>query len=179
MIVDEVQTGMGRTGSLLACDNEQVKPDILLLGKALSGGMMPVSAVLADNHIMDVITPGTHGSTFGGNPLGCALVNKAINLLTDEKMIENSLYQGIYLKRNLEDIAKENDIIVKVRGKGLMIGLEIINNKIAEDIVNELAENGILCKLTRGNIIRLSPPLIITRDDINTFLNKLLIILNK
>jgi len=180
MIVDEVQTGMGRTGKLLATDYEYIeKPDILILGKALSGGMMPVSAVLADDNVMDVITPGTHGSTFGGNPLGCSIAIKSIDILFNEDMIENSSKMGAYLRRNLMEIANRYTSITKVRGKGLMIGLEIIDDFTAQDIVSELAEKGILCKLTRGNIIRLSPPLIITRKNIDEFLYKLCSILNK
>ena len=180
MIVDEVQTGMGRTGKLLATDYEYIKkPDILILGKALSGGMMPVSAVLADNNVMNVITPGTHGSTFGGNPLGCAIATKAINLLQEEDMIENSSRQGEYLKRKLRLLSNNSYIIKKVRGLGLMIGIEVISDCLADLIVKDLASEGILCKVTRGNIIRISPPLVISREDIDKFLDIFSKILNK
>ena len=167
MIADEVQTGMGRTGKLFACQYENVKPDILLLGKALSGGFYPVSAVLADDNVMDVITPGTHGSTFGGNPLGCAIAIESLNVLIRENMIENSYNLGKYFRKNIDC----NDIVIDVRGKGLMNAVEIIDNKIADNIVNELAQKGFLCKVTRGNIIRLSPPLTITKNHLDRFLD--------
>ena len=170
MIVDEVQTGMGRTGKLFC--SESVKPDLLLLGKALSGGMMPVSAVLADNKIMEVITPGTHGSTFGGNPLGCSVSIEAIRLLDSEKMIENSKKMGRYMKNELIKMTETNDNIVEIRGDGLMIAIETSSKEICDKIVYSLAEKGILCKSTRDTVIRLSPPLIISKDDIDIFLDK-------
>ena len=176
MIVDEVQTGMGRTGKLFC--SELVKPDILLLGKALSGGMMPVSAVLADNHVMDVITPGTHGSTFGGNPLGCAIAIDAINLLKEEHMIDNSMKLGAYMKRELKDLTKNNDKIFDVRGSGLMVAIETKDKETTDKIVSNLAVKGILCKSTRDTVIRLSPPLVITKEQIDVFLDRIVKIIN-
>jgi ornithine--oxo-acid transaminase len=176
MIVDEIQTGMGRTGELF-CSNE-VKPDILLLGKALSGGMLPVSAILADNNIMEVITPGTHGSTFGGNPLGCSIAIESLNLLENENMIKNSKNMGEYLVKELRFICKNKTFIKNIRGKGLMIGVETVNKEITENIVNLLLDNNILCKSTRDTIIRLSPPLIIKKRDIDKFLDKFNKIIN-
>lgn len=162
MIADEVQTGMGRTGKLYAC--EDIKPDILILGKALGGGVYPVSAVLANDNIMEVITPGTHGSTFGGNPLACAVANASIDILLHENMVENSKHMGEIFRNGLNHIAKRSDIITDVRGKGLMNAIEIIDKQRCDNIINNLANNdiGILCKSTKGNIIRLSPPLVIT-----------------
>lgn len=171
MIVDEVQTGMGRTGKLFC--SESVKPDVLLLGKALSGGMMPVSAVLADDKVMDVITPGTHGSTFGGNPLGCAISIEAINLLENEKMIQNSVNMGAYIKKELLEITKNHHKIKDVRGQGLMMAIETIDKETTDYIIKQLSIKGILCKSTRENVIRLSPPLIITKDQIDLFLDRI------
>ena len=176
MIADEVQTGMGRTGKLFC--SELIKPDILLLGKALSGGMMPVSAVLADNQVMDVITPGTHGSTFGGNPLGCAIAIDAINLLKEEHMIDNSMKLGAYMKRELKDLTKNNDKIFDVRGSGLMIAIETKDKETTDKIVSNLAVKGILCKSTRDTVIRLSPPLVITKEQIDLFLDRIVKIIN-
>lgn len=176
MIADEVQTGMGRTGKLFC--SELVKPDILLLGKALSGGMMPVSAVLADNQVMDVITPGTHGSTFGGNPLGCAIAIDAINLLKEEHMIDNSMKLGAYMKRELKDLTKNNEKIFDVRGSGLMVAIETKDKETTDKIVSNLAVKGILCKSTRDTVIRLSPPLVITKEQIDVFLDRIVKIIN-
>ena len=170
MIADEVQTGMGRTGELYACKHSNIKPDILVLGKALGGGVYPVSAVLADNSIMDVITPGTHGSTFGGNPLGCAVAMESIDVLLEENMIENSKKMGEILRNGLNNIKHNSYIINGVRGKGLMNAVEIIDEKTCERIVSSLAKDGVLCKSTRGNIIRLSPPLILNEEDIKNVL---------
>lgn len=173
MIADEVQTGMGRTGRLYACEHSNVKPDILILGKALGGGVYPVSAVLANNCIMDVITPGTHGSTFGGNPLACSVANASIDVLLSEKMIENSEKMGEILREGLREIEnKTNTHIVKnIRGKGLMNALEVINNETCEQLIKRLASNGILCSSTKGNIIRLSPPLVIKENHIEEALS--------
>ena len=132
--------------------------------------MLPVSAVLSDDKIMDVITPGTHGSTFGGNPLGCSIAIEAINLLDDEKLIDNSKKLGDYFKNELITICEGNEIIKQVRGQGLMIGLELYNKNDTEKIVNSLVKNNILCKSTRDKIIRLSPPLVITKKEIDVFL---------
>ena len=170
MIADEVQTGMGRTGSLTCIDRKTSRPDILILGKALSGGFMPVSAVLADNNVMDVITPGTHGSTFGGNPLGCAVAMKAIDVLQNENMYYNSKIMGIKLREGLNEIKNNSETIIDVRGKGLMNAVEMVNKKECDELVYKLAENGVLCKSTRDTIVRLSPPLIINKKEINNVL---------
>ena len=163
-IADEIQTGLGRTGKMLACDYEQVRPDILILGKALSGGIMPVSAVLADDEIMLTIKPGEHGSTYGGNPLSCKLSIAAINILLEEKMIENAAMQGELLRNELKKI--NSPLITLVRGKGLLNAI-VVNHKNPEaawELCLIMKENGLLAKPTHGDKIRLAPPLVITRD---------------
>lgn len=172
MIADEVQTGLGRTGKLLACDYEDVKPDILCLGKALSGGYMPISAVLANNNIMKYITPGTHGSTFGGNPLACSIAIEALKIINDEKLVENSYNMGEYFRKELKNIKNNN--IIDIRGKGLLNAIELKNEIIANKFCNNLIENGLLTSITHGNIIRLSPPLIININEINKSLDIIL-----
>lgn len=167
MIADEVQTGMGRTGEMIACDHEDVKPDILILGKALSGGMLPISAVLADNEVMDVITPGTHGSTFGGNPLASAVGIEAINIILDEKLSWKSKMFGKYFRDNLREITKDNMNVTEVRGKGLMNGIELIDEEYTNNLIVLLRNRGILTKSTHGNIIRLAPPLVINKDQVD------------
>jgi ornithine--oxo-acid transaminase len=169
MICDEIQTGLGRTGRMLASDYEDVKPDILVLGKALSGGMMPVSAVLSSNEIMLTIKPGQHGSTYGGNPLGSALAMEAIKIIIDEELVANSFVSGCMLRHKLEDLRKKYPIIKQVRGKGLMNAIEIDEtyNMPADGICYKLLKNGLLAKTTHGNIIRLSPPLVIKEKQIN------------
>ena len=165
-IADEIQTGLGRTGMMLACDYEQVRPDILILGKALSGGIMPVSAVLADDEIMLTIKPGEHGSTYGGNPLSCKLSIAAINILLEEKMIENAAMQGELLRNELKKI--NSPLITLVRGKGLLNAI-VVNHKNPEaawELCLIMKENGLLAKPTHGDKIRLAPPLVITRDQV-------------
>jgi len=169
LIADEVQTGMGRTGKMLACDYENIKPDILILGKALSGGIMPISAVLSDKKIMEVIKPGTHGSTFGGNPLASAIAMEAIDIIEDEDLIHNSFIQGEYLRDNIKKL--DSKYIIECRGKGLLNALEFENKKTANIFTKNLQDNGILAKSTRENIIRLSPPLVITRTEIDNSLD--------
>lgn len=169
MIVDEVQTGLGRTGKMLACDHNNVKPDILVLGKALSGGIMPVSAVLANNNIMSVISPGTHGSTFGGNPLGSAIAMEAINIIEDEELVENSRIQGEHFLKNLKSF--NFDFIAECRGKGLLNAIEFNDKTTANNLSKILLQNGILAKTTQDNVLRLSPPLTITRDYIDISLD--------
>ena len=172
MIADEVQTGMGRTGNMLACDHENVKPDILILGKALSGGMLPISAVLADNDVMDVITPGTHGSTFGGNPLASAVGIKAIDIIKQENLCYNSKNIGKYFRKKLINIAEDNRNIIKdVRGRGLMNGIEMRNKELADKLVEMLLVNNILTKTTHDTIIRLAPPLVINITEIDQSLD--------
>ncbi len=167
-IADEVQTGLCRTGKLLACDHENVKPDILILGKALSGGVLPVSAVLANNEIMLTIKPGEHGSTYGGNPLACAVAMEALKVLNDEKLSENSETLGKLFREELEKIKKETDLITLVRGKGLFNAIVIKekNGKTAWDVCLSFAENGLLAKPTHGDIIRFAPPLVINREQL-------------
>ena len=165
-IADEIQTGLARTGKMLACDHENVRPDILLLGKALSGGMMPVSAVLADDEIMLTIKPGEHGSTYGGSPLACKTAMVALQVLKDEKMTENAEAMGIVLRDELTDL--NSKYISIVRGKGLLnaIVIDHTNKEAAWDLCLQLKENGLLAKPTHGDKIRFAPPLIITKEQI-------------
>jgi ornithine--oxo-acid transaminase len=165
-IADEVQTGLARTGKLLACDHEEVKPDILILGKALSGGVMPISAVLANDDVMLVIKPGEHGSTFGGNPLACKVAVSALEVLRDEKLAENSERLGIIFRDELKKIKSE--MIELVRGKGLLNAVVIKpkNGKVAWDVCLQMKENGLLAKPTHGHIIRFAPPLVINEEQI-------------
>lgn len=165
-IADEVQTGIARTGKMLACDHENVRPDILILGKALSGGVYPVSAVLADDEIMLCIKPGQHGSTYGGNPLGCQVAITALQVVNDEKLSENSQILGELLRSELRAI--KSDLITTVRGKGLFNAIIIKekNGKTAWDICLKMAEKGLLAKPTHGDIIRFAPPLCITKEQI-------------
>lgn len=167
-IADEIQTGLGRTGKMLACDHEDVRPDILILGKALSGGLMPVSAVLADNKIMLTIKPGEHGSTYGGNPLACAVAMEALKVLKDEKLAENSEKLGVFFRAELEKLNKESDLITTVRGKGLFNAIVIKekNGKTAWDVCLKFAEHGLLAKPTHGDIIRFAPPLVMTKEQL-------------
>jgi ornithine--oxo-acid transaminase len=165
-IADEVQTGIARTGKMLACDHENVKPDMLILGKALAGGMYPVSAVLANNEIMMCIKPGQHGSTYGGNPLGCKIAMSAMNVILEEKLAENSEKLGEVLRSELRAI--KSDRITTVRGKGLLNAIIIKekNGISAWEVCLKLAENGLLAKPTHGDIIRFAPPLVITKEQI-------------
>lgn len=162
-VADEIQTGLGRTGMMLACDHEQVRPDILILGKALSGGVLPVSAVLADDEIMLTIKPGEHGSTYGGNPLACAVAITALQVLKDEKMTENAAVMGEYFRKGLYKI--DSPFIETIRGKGLLNAVVIHQTRTdaAWDLCLELKENGLLAKPTHGNKIRFAPPLTITQ----------------
>jgi ornithine--oxo-acid transaminase len=165
-IADEVQTGIARTGKMLACDHENVKPDILILGKALSGGVFPVSAVLADDEIMMCIGPGEHGSTFGGNPLACKVAQAALQVVQDEKLSENAQRLGEVFRKELNSI--ESDMITLVRGKGLLNAVVIKpkNGKEAWDVCLKLRDNGLLAKPTHGDIIRFAPPLVITEEQL-------------
>lgn len=165
-IADEVQTGLARTGKMLACDYENVKPDVLILGKALSGGTMPVSAVLCNNEIMLNIKPGEHGSTYGGNPLACAVAIEALQVLLDEKLAENANELGKLLRDELKNL--NSPLITDVRGKGLLNAIVIKNipGKDAWSVCLKLADNGLLAKPTHGDIIRFAPPLNITKEQI-------------
>ncbi|PKL82761.1 MAG: ornithine--oxo-acid transaminase [Ignavibacteriae bacterium HGW-Ignavibacteriae-3] len=165
-IADEVQTGLARTGKMLACDHENVRPDILILGKALSGGTMPISAVLADDEIMLVIKPGEHGSTFGGNPLACKVAVAALEVLKEENLSENAERLGKIFRSELSKI--KSDMIELVRGKGLLNAIVIKpkNGKEAWDVCLKMRDNGLLAKPTHGHIIRFAPPLVITEKQI-------------
>jgi ornithine--oxo-acid transaminase len=167
LIADEIQTGLARTGKMLACDHENVRPDIVLLGKALSGGTMPVSAVLADDEIMMTIKPGEHGSTYGGNPLACRVAMTALQVLVDDDMVANSAVQGARLRAGLLDLQHPN--IAVVRGKGLFnaIVIDHPNKDAAWEICMEMKENGLLAKPTHGDRIRFAPPLLIDSEQID------------
>jgi ornithine--oxo-acid transaminase len=166
MITDEIQTGLGRTGKLLAEEHEGVEADLTLIGKALSGGFYPVSAVLSNKEVLGVFQPGDHGSTFGGNPLGCAVARTAVKVLVEEGMIENSAEMGAYLLGRLSRI--ESPYIKEVRGKGLMIGVELYEEAGgARRFCEALMAKGLLCKETHKHVIRFAPPLIIQKEDID------------
>ncbi len=180
-IADEVQTGIARTGRLLAtCGNcscpdkccsgtPEVKPDILILGKALSGGVFPVSAVLADHGVMEVIRPGNHGSTFGGNPLACAVAIAALDVVKEEKLAENAFVLGNLFRKEMQKLINQSDLISMVRGKGLLNAIVINDSEdssTAWDICMAMKANGLLAKPTHGNIIRFAPPLVMTKDEL-------------
>jgi ornithine--oxo-acid transaminase len=166
-IGDEIQTGLGRTGKMLACDHENVRPDILILGKALSGGVLPVSAVLADDEIMLTIKPGEHGSTYGGNPLACAVAVTALTVLKEENMTENAALMGAYFRKGLESF--QSPFIEAIRGKGLLNAVVIHQTRpeAAWELCMELKENGLLAKPTHGNKIRFAPPLAINKSQMD------------
>lgn len=162
MVADEVQTGLGRTGQLFACDWEGVHPDLIAIGKALSGGMMPVSAVIGNREVLGLFTPGTHGSTFGGNPLGCAIAREALRVIVDERLPERSRDLGARALRELRAI--DSPIIAEVRGKGLLIGIELKAGIAARPFCDRLRQRGLLVKDTHQTVIRFAPPLIIEED---------------
>jgi len=165
-IADEIQTGLGRTGKLFACDHEDVLPDVMIVGKALSGGFFPVSAVMTDRHILGLFQPGEHGSTFGGNPLGAAIARASLGVLTEEHMIENAAVMGEYFMDQLSEIPSKH--IKTVRGRGLLIGVELNENAGgARRFCEALKSKGILAKETHTNTIRFAPPLIITKEIID------------
>ncbi len=168
-VADEVQTGIARTGKLIACHHENVQPDILILGKALSGGMYPVSAVLANDNIMQVIHPGQHGSTFGGNPLACAVAVAALDVVEEEKLSERAEELGEFFRAEIQKIIAKTDLIYHVRGKGLLNAI-LVNDTpespTAWNLCMQFAENGLLAKPTHGNIIRLAPPLVSTKEQL-------------
>lgn len=168
-VADEIQTGFGRTGALFACEHEDVKPDITIVGKALSGGFYPVSAVLANKNILGLFRPGDHGSTFGGNPFGAAIGRAAIKTLVDEGMVDRSRELGEYFKGRLQRI--ESPHVKEIRGKGLFIGVELHTQ--ARRFCEALQERGILCKETHGNVIRFAPPLVITKEEIDWALTQI------
>ena len=168
MIADEIQTGLGRTGSLLACGD--VRPDILILAKALSGGTYPISAVLCDSEIMEVIQPGQHGSTYGGNPFAASIAKKSLEILIEEKLPENAKKLGEIFRSKINDYIKTSNIVKLVRGKGLLNAIVIDDHsesQTAWNICLKLRDNGLLAKPTQGNIIRFAPPLVMTEDQLN------------
>ena len=169
-IADEVQTGIARTGKMLATDYEDARPDILILGKAISGGVFPVSAVLADDDIMLCIQPGEHGSTFGGNPLACVVAKAALEVVLEEKLAENAQRLGEKFRSKMNELIQKTDLVTKVRGKGLLNAIVINDNpesSTAWDICMQLKENGLLAKPTHGNIIRFAPPLVMTEEQLD------------
>ncbi|WP_104665585.1 ornithine--oxo-acid transaminase [Ensifer adhaerens] len=166
LILDEIQTGLGRTGKLLAEEHEAIEADVTLIGKALSGGFYPVSAVLSNSEVLGVLKPGQHGSTFGGNPLACAIARAALKALTEEGMIENSAKMGERFQKGLTDI--RSNIIKEVRGRGLMLAVELVPEAGgARKYCEALKERGILAKDTHGDTIRIAPPLVITADQVD------------
>jgi ornithine--oxo-acid transaminase len=170
MIADEVQTGLCRTGKMLACDYAGVKPDVLVLGKALSGGVLPVSAVLANNEVMLTIKPGEHGSTYGGNPLACAVAMEALKVLVDENLAENAFNMGEIFRSRIKQLQTKTNLVELVRGKGLLNAIVIKpfgDGKTAYNVCLAMKENGLLAKQTHGNIIRFAPPLTINEKQIN------------
>ncbi|MEZ4917715.1 MAG: ornithine--oxo-acid transaminase [Saprospiraceae bacterium] len=175
MIADEVQTGIARTGRRICCDHFNVKPDILILGKALSGGVFPVSAALADDEIMLTVKPGEHGSTFGGNPLACAVAMEALKVVTDEDLSGNAERLGEQFRARMRELqAKRPDLVTLVRGRGLLNAVVINDTEESETAWNicvKLSENGLLAKPTHGNIIRFAPPLVMTEEQMDTCCN--------
>ena len=177
LILDEIQTGLGRTGKLLAEEHDGIEADLTVVGKALSGGFYPVSAVLSTTAVMDVLQPGEHGSTFGGNPLACAIARTALKVLVEEGLIENAASMGTYFLKGLKQIS--NPYIKEVRGKGLMIGLEFYPEAGgARQYCEILKNNGLLCKETHDHVIRFAPPLVITKDQIEWALEIISRVLN-
>ena len=169
-IADEVQTGIGRTGKMLATDYEDARPDILILGKALSGGVLPVSAVLADDEIMMCIRPGEHGSTFGGNPLACVVAKSALEVVKEENLVENAFLRGHQFRDRLKNLGEESELVKKVRGKGLLNAIVIDDDEdssTAWDICIKMKDNGLIAKPTHGNIIRFAPPLVISETEVD------------
>jgi ornithine--oxo-acid transaminase len=170
LILDEVQTGLGRTGKMFAFQHEIDKPDGLIVGKALGGGIMPVSAFLGKKEVMELFKPGSHGSTFGGNPLASAIGMEALNVLMEENLIENSRFLGEYMQNSLKSI--QSKLIKEVRGKGLWIGVEIDKNQAsARDVCERLMQKGVLCKETHETVVRLAPPLVITKSVLDKVIN--------
>jgi ornithine--oxo-acid transaminase len=170
MIADEVQTGLCRTGKMLACDHENIKPDILILGKALSGGTMPVSAVLANNEVMLTIKPGEHGSTYGGNPLACAVAIEALKVLMEEELAQNAEAMGNIFRERMNLLMAKSPLVTAVRGRGLLNAIVVKpfdNGKTAYDVCKMLKSSGLLAKQTHGDIIRFAPPLVINEEQIH------------
>jgi ornithine--oxo-acid transaminase len=175
LMADEIQSGLGRTGKLFAYMHEGITPDVLIVGKALAGGFYPVSAVLASAEVLGVFHPGDHGSTFGGNPLGCAVARTALRVLIEEKLVERSAELGDYFRARLQ--ALDSPVVKEVRGKGMWIGIELTG--LARPYCEALKEEGILCKETHDRVIRIAPPLIITREEIDWALERIAKVLAK
>jgi ornithine--oxo-acid transaminase len=172
LIADEIQTGLGRTGKLFGCDWEDVRPDMVAIGKALSGGFYPVSAVLADRDVLRLFTPGDHGSTFGGNPLGAAVAREAVKVLVEEGLIQNAHVQGEYLLGRLARI--ESDYVAEVRGRGLLTGVELKPEaRGARRFAEALKDEGVLCKETHEKVLRFAPPLVISREELDWGLDRI------
>jgi ornithine--oxo-acid transaminase len=172
LILDEIQTGLGRTGKILAEEHEGIEADLTLIGKALSGGFYPISAVLSNTEVMGVLQPGEHGSTFGGNPLACAIARTALKILVEENLTENAAEMGTYFLNTLKEI--NNPMIKEVRGIGLMIGLELRSEAGgARQYCEKLKEKGLLCKETHDHIIRFAPPLVIKKDEVDWALEQI------
>jgi len=177
-IADEIQTGLGRVGKLFACEFEGVKPDMIVIGKSLGGGCYPISAVLADREILGVFKPGEHGSTFGGNPLGCAVARESLRVIREEKLVENAAERGQSFMEKLRNVRSRH--IKEVRGRGLLIGIELhAEAGGARRFCEELMKEGLLCKETHDNVIRLAPPLIIREKDINWALKRIKTVFNR
>ena len=170
-IADEIQSGLGRTGATFACDREQVRPDVLVLGKALGGGIVPVSAVLADRELMDVFTPGSHGSTFGGNPLGCAVGQAVVELLESGEYQRRSRELGARLEAGLRSLPSER--VQAVRCVGLWAGLDLVPELTGREVCERLLDEGVLAKDTHGSTIRLAPPLVVTEDEVDLIVEAL------
>jgi ornithine--oxo-acid transaminase len=176
-MADEIQTGLGRTGKLFACDHEGVRPDVMIIGKALSGGVYPVSAVLASKAILGLFQPGDHGSTFGGNPLGAAVATAALEVLREDGMIDNALQLGEYFQERLAEVPSPH--VKEVRGKGLLIGVELKPEAGgARRFCEALQDRGILCKETHEHVVRFAPPLVIERADIDWALEQITDVFN-
>ncbi|MGE5205687.1 MAG: ornithine--oxo-acid transaminase [Chlamydiota bacterium] len=175
LMADEIQSGLGRTGKLFAYMHEGIHPDVLIIGKALAGGFYPVSAVLASKEILGVYRPGDHGSTFGGNPLGCAVARTALRVLVEEKMVERSAEMGAYFLERLRTLRSRD--LREVRGRGLWIGIEL--NTLARPYCEALKEQGILCKETHDRVIRIAPPLVITREEIDWAFDRIRMVIEK
>ena len=172
LIADEIQSGLGRTGTMFACEHDGVRPDVMLLGKALSGGLYPVSVVVADAEIMDVFRPGDHGSTYGGNPVAAAVARAALAVLQEERLVENSARLGEYALRRLRSAPAS--CVREVRGRGLWIGIELHESAGgARRYCERLAEQGLLCKETHDDVVRFAPPLVITRDELDWALDRI------
>ncbi|MFY4774287.1 ornithine--oxo-acid transaminase [Metabacillus sp. RGM 3146] len=174
-VADEIQAGLGRSGKMFACDWEEIKPDMYILGKALGGGVFPISCIAADKDILGVFNPGSHGSTFGGNPLACAVSIAALDVLIDERLAERSLELGNYFQEKLGEI--DNPIIKEVRGKGLFIGVELTED--ARPYCEKLKTEGLLCKETHDTVIRFAPPLIISKEDLDWAIERVKNVLSK